>query len=535
MSDRTKKDDSHPDHPMRDPASAAKLFAELREADPLTALRDLSAWLEEAKDISGDQEKARGDILALIQEAGDMHVVKLLAQFIARQSDQQAARESNWNALNHYMKGLTGALCASARHLFEQAERDPSLQLLAAAGAARALHACRMMAKLYLVHYLSVPPKLWQLAYVVHGDAEKADCAAKHVRMHAAQKAPTTVTQELLRLVMLQSSSTEMMTPEQIEVADRVIDMLGGDFTLHPRGSADNAFRFDPGSDQPPQRATDRPPEPDADIRYFGPGMGIDALLRLHTELAQMRRAADTRPFGKDIPPHVQVSAIRHLLLFWGQASPYTAPARTEAAGTLLVIHGYAQIWQHLSSVRSATSEMSLAQDGDGPAQAPETWTVQDTGGNELGAEIPPRSSDWARSGDVVAVSMHGDGKYWLGLIRSMHAEPGHGMRANIAILSREPQAGQLRLVIEQGDVNAFTENAARQFAFNSVRAIILSDGSTGSQKANFLLPPEHWEGGRVYEGTVAGTVRQLHSLQLLRRGDDYVRASFEWVSVAQA
>jgi hypothetical protein len=535
MSDWTKKDDSHPDHPMRDPASAAKLFAELRQADPLTALRDLGAWLEEAKDISGDHEKARSDFLALIQEAGDVHVFKLLAQFIARPSDQQAARESNWNALNHYLKGLTGALCASARHLLEQAQKDPSLQLPAAADAARGLHACRTMAKLYLVHYLSVPPKLWQLAYAVHGDAEKADCAAKPVRMHAAQKAPTTVTQELLRLLMLQSSSTEMMAPEQIEVADRVIEQLGGDFTLRPRGSADNAFRFVPGSDQPPQRATDIPPEPDADIRYFGPGMGSDALLRLHSELAQMRRAADTKPFGKDISPHMQVSAIRHLLLFWGQASPYTAPAHSEATGTLHVIHGYAQIWQHLSRVRSATMEMSLAEDGDGPAQAPQTWTLHDTGGNELGAEIPLRSGEWARSGDVVAVSMHGDDEYWLGLIRSMHAEPGHGMHANIAILSREPQAVQLRLVIGQEDVNAFTENAARQFAFNSVRAIIVSDGSTGSQKANFLLPPEHWEGGRVYEGSVAGTVRHLHSLQLLRRGDDYVRASFEWVSVAQA
>jgi hypothetical protein len=535
MSDRTKKDESRPDHPMRDPASAAKLLAELREADPLTALRDLSAWLEEAKDIPGDDEKVRGDILALIQEAGDMHLFKLLAQFIARQSGQQAARESNWNALNHYLRGLTGALCASARRLFEQAETNPSLQLLAAAGAARGLHACRMMAKLYLVHYLSVPPKLWQVAYAIHGDAEKADCAAKPVRMHAAQKAPTTATQELLRLLMLQSSSPEMMAPEQIEVVDRVIEQLGGDFTLRPRGSADNAFRFDPGGDQPPQRATDRPPEPDADIRYFGPGMGFDALQRLHTELTQMRRTADIKPFGKDIPPHVQASAIRHLLLFWGQASPYTAPARSAATGTLQVIHGYAQIWQHLSRDRSATSEMSLAEDGDGPAQAPETWTLQDTGGNELGAEIPPRSSDWARSGDVVGVSMHGDDKHWLGLIRSVHAEPGHGMHANIAIMSREPQAVQLRLVIEQGEVNALSEAAARQFAFNSVRAIILSDGSTGSQKANFLLPPEHWEGGRVYEGMVGGTVRHLHSLQLLRRGDDYVRASFEWVSMAQA
>src|SRR5258706_6655920 len=227
------------------------------------------------------------------------------------------------------------------------------------------------MAKHHLAHYLSVQPKLWQLAYAVHIGAEKADCAAKPIRMHAAQKASTTVTQELLRLLMLQSSSPEMMAPEQIEVADRVIEQLGGDFTLRPRGSADNAFQFDPGGDQPPQRATDQPAEPGADIRYFGPGMGFDALKRLHLELAQMRSAADIKPFGKDIAPHTQVSAIRHLLLFWGEASPYKAPVRSEATGTLQVIHGYAQIWQHLSRARSATSEMSLAEDGDDAVQSP--------------------------------------------------------------------------------------------------------------------------------------------------------------------
>ena len=63
------------------------------------------------------------------------------------------------------------------------------------------------------------------------------------------------------------------------------------------------------------------------------------------------------------------------------------------------------------------------------------------------------------------------------------------------------------------------------------MRAVILSDGSAGSQKANFILSPEHWQAGRIYEGTVAGTVRHLHSLQLLRHGDDYVRATFEWVA----
>jgi TfoX/Sxy family transcriptional regulator of competence genes len=525
-----------PDHPMRDPALAAKLFAELREAEPLAALRDLSAWLQEAQDIPSDQEQVRNEILALIQEAGDVHVAKLLTQSIARQSGQQAPPASNWNALDHYQRGLMGALCSSATHLLGQAKADASLQLQAAGGAARALRACRVMAKACLVRYLSVPPKVWQLAYAVHREAENADAAAKSIRMNSTQKASTTATQELLRLLMLQSSSPEMMSPEQIEVADRVIEQLGGDFTLRPRGSADNAFWFDPGSEQPPQRAASKPPQPGVDTRYFGPGMGFDSLERFHKELGQMRRAADAKPFGKDIPAYVQASGVRHLLMFWGQASPYTPPAHAEATGSVKVIHGYGQIWQQLSHGHSATTELSLTEDDDGPALEPETWTLHDTGGAELGVEIPLRSGDWARSGDAVAVSLQGDGKYWFGLIRSMHAEPGRAMHANIAILSREPQAVQLRAVIEQGAADAgITESAARQFAFNNVRAVILSDGSAGSQKANFLVSPEHWQAGRVYEGTVAGTVRHLHSLQLLRQGDDYVRASFEWVSIAQA
>ena len=531
----TRKDAGLPEHPLLDPASAAKLFAGLRESEAIPALRDLSAWLEEAKDIPADHETVRADILALIQEAGEMHMSRLFSQFVARLSEQ-SARESNWNALNQYLRGLAGALCSSATHLLAgQAEKDPSLQLSAAAGGARALRACRMLAKLHLVRYQSVPQKLWLLAYTTHGEADKAQCASKPVRMHSTHRTTTTVTQELLRLLMLQSSAPEMMAPEQIEAADRAIEQLGGDFTLRPPGSADSVFWFDPGGDRPPQRATEAPPHTGADARYFGPGIGLDALGRLHTELAQMRRSADVKPLGKDIAPYVQTSAVRHLMLFWGQANPYKAPARSEAQGTVQVIHGYAQIWQQLSRVRAATSELSLAEEGDGPAEAPEAWTLRDTGGNELGVEIAPRASSWACSGEVVGVLMHGDDKYQLGLLRSMHAEPGHGMRANIVVLSREPHAVQLRLVVEQGDESAISEKASRQFAFNNVRAIILSDGSAGSQKANFLLPPEHWEAGRVYEGHFAGTVRNLHSLQLLRRAQDYVRASFEWVSVAQA
>jgi hypothetical protein len=508
-----------------------KSIAEMSGAEPLTALADLSACLDTAKGTH--EEGPRGEMLSLIQEASGAHVSALLAQIIARPAGEQAARESTWNSLINYLRALAGALCASAVALLREAAANPSLRPAAAAGAARAIHACRMLAKVFLVHYVSVPPKLWRLAYAVHGEAEKADCAAAHVRMQAAQKTQTSATQELLGLLMLQASSPEMMAPVEIEVADRVIDQLGEGFTLRPRGVADNPFRFDAAGEIPPRRAAGQP-EASGEIRHFGAGTGYDALEQLYKQLAATR-TSNIKAFGKDISPEVQISAIQHLLAFWGETPPYSPPGRSPATGTLQVIHGYGQIWQRLSGGRSGKAELTLAEDGDGPPQAAETWALQDAGGNELGVEIP-QSSRWARCGDVVGVSMQGADECWLGVIRSMQAEWGRGLHAEIAILGRDSHAVQLRVVSTEREESVFSEATARQFDFNRVRAIMLadrSDRSAAAQKPNLLVPPESWKEGRLYETTGEGAARLLRSVQLRQRGDDYVRATFEWVAQA--
>jgi hypothetical protein len=344
-----------------------------------------------------------------------------------------------------------------------------------------------MLAKVFLVHYVNVPPKLWRLAYAVHGEAEKADCATTHVRMQAAQKTQTSATQELLGLVMLQAGSPEMMAPVEIEVADRVIEQLGEGFTLRPRGVADNPFRFDPAGERAPTRAASQP-DLGGEVRHFGAGTGYDALEQLYKQLATTR-TSNLKAFGKDISPEVQIAAIQHLLAFWGEASPYSPPARSRATGTLQVIHGYAQVWQRLSGAGSGKAELTLAEDGDGPPQAAETWALQDAGGNELGVEIPP-SSRWARCGDVVGVSMQGADECWLGVIRSMQGDWGRSLHAEIAILGRDSQAVQLRVVSAEGEESAFSEATARQFDFNRVRA-----------KAESAGPARKLEGGPPLRG----------------------------------
>jgi hypothetical protein len=528
-----KKAGREPDHPMRNPASASALLANLRGSDPVAALGDLRGWLESLKDAAGFDESARSEVLGLIQEAGAAHVSALLAHYLVDLAEKQVVRELKWKALFDYASGLAEVLCGSAERLLAEPKKDAPLPGATAAGAVRGLRACRTLAKICLVHYRSVPSSLWRLAYTVHAGAERAGCATTVVHPHRSEKVVTTATQELLRLLMLQVSEPDMMSPEQIEVADRVTARVGSDFVLRPEGVTDTSFWLNPEGDLPPQRAISQAPGPDTTARYFGPGTGFDALARLYKQLASTH-FAEVKVFGTDFPPHVQIAAVEHLLLFWRPKPPYSSPSHSPATGELLIVHGHAQICDHLSTADSAKESSGAPEIKTGEEaaklQPPEVWIIRDAGGNEVGAEIPPSSGSWARSGKLVGVSVPGRTEWWVGVIRRMHAELKGAMRVDIALLSRKALTVSMRVLPEGGEGGVDWEASSGSFAYDYVNAILLEDVSQASGKPTVLLPLEGWKAGRVYEVTMADSVRYLRPLQLLKRGEDYARVACEWL-----
>jgi len=526
--DWVKKHAAGPADPKADRASEETVLPDLRTTDPVIALKELSGWLEPGSGASGADLTTRGELLARIQDAGSAHVAAVLKQYLLSTVGKQAARESAWKSLVGYQARLTHALGLSARDLLGASYEDAALLAQAEAGTARALHGCRMLAKICLVHYAGVPRSLWRLAYELHARAEEIGSAATPVKADADQRKVTTVEHELLRLLMLQVSAPDMMAPEHIEVADRVLEQIGDGFTLRPVGVADNPFCFDAEGDSPPQRVlgAEAPPAPQA--RYFGPGIGYDALERIHKQLATAR-VEDIKVFGNDLSPRAQLGAVQHLLAFWRAKCPYTPPARSPASGSVQIVHRYAQVWKQLSDAQHSSGELTLADDSDGPPQAPETWTLAETGGNELGVERAQSGDGFSKCGEVVGLSVNGGSEYLVGTIRRMRCEPGSSLHADIAVLSRKAQPLSLREVRAKGEDSVVSEAASKQFSHASVRAIILADGAEGSPPANLLLPAESWKAGRIYETTQDPT-RYLRGLQVMRHGDDYVRATFEWV-----
>jgi len=112
-----------------------------------------------------------------------------------------------------------------------------------------------------------------------------------------------------------------------------------------------------------------------------------------------------------------------------------------------------------------------------------------------------------------------------------MRAHDENGLQADITVISRDPRACQLREVLESSEDSGFTDAASRQFGLSAVNAIIIADGSDGGTPPNLLLSADHWKAGRLFELEADGNVRYLRCTQAIRRGADFVRSLFEWVS----
>lgn len=491
--------------PQPDSTATGTGLGALGSAEPAVALGELTARLE------AEGAEARNEALTRIQDAGEAHVAALLARCLASAAGTLAAREATWRSLADYQTRLARALCTAAG------------AQLGAHAAARALRALRTLAKIYLIHYESVPGRVWRVAYALHAAAERADCASAPVHAQADRHATSTVEQELLRLLMLRVGAPDLMAPEHIEIADRVLEQLGPELTLRRPGVADNPFCYEPDSEFPPRRAKGRPPS--AGARYFGPGVGYASLERVARELAGAK-GETYLPFGKDLGLRTQLAAVQHLLLFWRADSPYAPPEHSPAAGSLQVAHGYGALWQFLS--QSGAGELALADYAAPPAE--ETWALRGAGASELGAEVPLASRAWAKCGAVLGLARDG-GARWVGLIRRMHSRPDGGLQADVAVLSRAPRALALREVLEKFEDSVFTNASSRQFAASSVNAVILADGTDAAQPSNLLLPADRWKPGRVYEASADGATRWLRGLKAVRQGEDFVRATFEWVT----
>ncbi|HEX6828390.1 MAG TPA: hypothetical protein VF104_05370, partial [Burkholderiales bacterium] len=71
------------EHPMATPEAAAKHLAELPAGDPGKSLEEIGAWLTSLREADGFKAEARAAVLGVLDETGQQHHERLLADYLA--------------------------------------------------------------------------------------------------------------------------------------------------------------------------------------------------------------------------------------------------------------------------------------------------------------------------------------------------------------------------------------------------------------------------------------------------------------------
>jgi hypothetical protein len=207
--DWVKKRMDDPATPQKGGPAASDVSPNLRGANPVSALVELGTRLEATRRRrrpQGEKHGAGRDT----ECASAVHVAALVTQYLNNAAGTQAAREASWKSLVGFQFHLTQALCASAGAQLTPKRGSRPVGLPHPRQAAS--HALRDRAGAPLARRITCT-RAPRRRLRHHADA-------RTVR----PRTMTTVEQELLRLLMLQVSAPDMLAPEEIELADRIVE-----------------------------------------------------------------------------------------------------------------------------------------------------------------------------------------------------------------------------------------------------------------------------------------------------------------------
>jgi len=275
---------------------------------------------------------------------------------------------------------------------------------------ARAVQAAAARLKWHYLRYEQAETDAWEGIVKSYQFAEDHKLGRENVAAQAAAHA-TSVEREFVKALMLAASSPDCLLPREIELAERIIGYVGGDFVLskahQPRVTY---YHMDLARGAPPRRLTDTPPtSPKA--RFFAAGAAearLDELIRV----AERGGVPSALNLGDDWESATVLRLLRHLKTCWAATPPVRKHDRHAVKHRVSVIHDFAGV---LASVRQGAIDALDPAAGAGT----ESWMTENISAGGMGLVPGKDHGDWLRVGRLLGVRVEGgSGSCAAGIIR---------------------------------------------------------------------------------------------------------------------
>lgn len=508
------------DHPLANSKEAEEVFAELLGGDAQKSLEEITHWLESVTQDEALRPERRFDLIRRLDELAQPHRIKVGRDYgnLSRQSRFQEGRL--WGAKHDFWTRVSEAYADLMQRIERKDKGVDALKPHHGLIALRALRACARRLKWLYVRYGPVPADTWATISRAYLFAETRKLNHSRAALYPGIPGESTPEEEFMRAMLLSASAPDALTPQEMDVCERVIAHFAGRFRVVSQPQSDSSYWFDLEQSRQPLRLAAPPAQVTPGLRFFGTATAHAELMALLAKLDQ----SDELPSGVDFggTPDVRVvrEVFKHLALNWAPKPPVRKSERKRLQARMSIAHGFTRLIELMKPEAAllALDEVSAGEN--------ETWVVENLSSGGFGATVGQSKGDWLKIGALIAVQPDmpsgSNGRWDIGIIRRLSREgPADASGAKgqastgVQVLSRTAMTTAL---VNAG--GAWTDGS------ESIEGIFWADPSSPGA-AVLALPSGTYLPGEQIRTVIDGRNHLLFPIGVADRGDDYDLINF--------
>jgi hypothetical protein len=492
------------DHPLDDKEGGHLLLEGLQGKDSVTALEELSSYLDQVKTAQGLAPQRAYEIVDLLDRTGRSHYRKLNQLYVSETHRLTKFQQSR-------TAGAVGTFCQQLGDGYRLCLAKYEVGALGAGAlrqhlpriTSRALRAYGGQLKWSLLHYGPSERRIWEGLGQLYVAGQSLGFLSEPLTLYRGSAAQTSTQQELLKVLMLAVSAPDGLLPIQVDIAERLITRCAPNLACSRQAADRLHYIFDLASGQPPGRLARISGLP-ASTLYFGPG----AAARQVQELIEFVERNDTVPadfpLGSEHSVDRVEQTLRHLARYWSRDLPERKQRRRRHVETVSVVHEFEEVVANAGGLFLESPFVSNEED----------WTIEDESEGGFGAVVREPQGQWVRVGQIIGIRRD-EGVTWaVGVVRRVSSDEEGNRRIGVQVLSSGGAAVTV-LPAKLADRDDDTPP-------DGEICVLLSSCSMKTGEAMLLMRPGLFRRGRPLEMRAYDRSYLLSPLGLADKGEDF-------------
>jgi hypothetical protein len=497
------------DHPLEDKEAGRLLLAGIEAKDPVTALEEVSAYLDQVQTAEGLAALRGYEIVDLLDRTVRSQYRRLNQLYVSETERLTKFQQGR-------IAGAAGTLCQQLAEGYRFCLAKYEIGAVGASAlrphlpriVARAIRAYGGQLKWSLLRYGLVENRTWEGLGQLYLAAQSLGFLGEPLVLYRGATGRSSPEHECLKVLMLAVSSPDGLLPIQLDIAERLIARFAPDLVASKRASSGLHYVFDLSAARAPgrlDRISGLPPS----TLFFGPGTAARQVDELIAFIERTNAVPADLPLESEHRLERVEQTLRHLARYWSLDLPERRQRRRRHAESVTVVHEFAEVVANAGGLFLESPFVSND----------ESWMVEDKSEGGFGARVREPHGHWIRVGQLIGIRRNGGVTWAVGIVRRVTSDEEGNRRVGVEVLSDGGAAvSVLPAAMSERDEGTPSDGEI---------CVLLSSATMQAGEITLLTPPGLFRWGRELEMRAYDRRYRLSPLGLSEKGEDFELARF--------